>query len=422
MLLSSWADRPLQRALWDTPACAALGRTNELRLFEEEAALSAKTTSLCWGGLWVVTAASESKEEKGLTQLMGAHLLSVVLVFVSKLANRFLCCWFYVLRMISVPQCATASHRVVTEAVVCRGSVQNHLLNRNLLMRHAQCGCCVIPFLALNGNITETFCWNGSCWSQSSNGSVKELKIRESVVAPSPLTVGLLCSALGPSFGKNRQINAKGVAGQQNYCCSGKTSTLHFLAVWAVHVSGLFFMLQWFLHSSPLSPSGFGPFRNYLPVHTKGKTRKYKAVPWEQQGPGCQWGDAQAVVPRADATCLTVFSASVLLGYLFEGKSAVLPWSLQVLDCGPADWFTAGTSAAAELSVITALLPVTLLKRALSVMLFCGVTNDPLFILGSCSAAALWGRLMLHTQHQAPGKICYHKHCKRALAGRCECC
>lgn len=95
------------------------------------------------------------------------------------------------------------------------------------------------------------------------------------------------------------------------------------------------------------------------------------------------------MVPRADATCLTVFSASVLLGYLFEGKSAVLPWSLQVLDCGPADWFTARTSAAAELSVITALLPGTLLKRALSVMLFCGVTNDPLFTLGSCSAAAL---------------------------------
>lgn len=92
------------------------------------------------------------------------------------------------------------------------------------------------------------------------------------------------------------------------------------------------------------------------------------------------------MVPRADATCLTVIAASVLLGYLFKGKSA---WSLQVLDCGPADWFTAGTSAAAELSAIAALLRVTLLKRALSVMLFCGITNDPLFTLESCSTAAL---------------------------------
>lgn len=231
------------------------------------------------GVLWVVTAASESKEEKGLTQLMGAHLLSVVLGFVSKLANRFLRCWFYMLRMISVPQCATASHRVVTEAVVCRGSVQNHLLNRNLLMRHAQCGCCVIPFLSLNGNITETFCWNGSCWSQSSNGSVKERKIRESVVAPSPLTVGLLCSALGPSFGKNRQIDTKAVAGQQNCCCSGKTSTLHFLAVWAVHVSGLFFMLQWFLHSSPLSPSVLGHFGIIFLYVQRGKLVNIKQCP-----------------------------------------------------------------------------------------------------------------------------------------------
>lgn len=63
-------------------------------------------------------------------------LLSVVLVlvFIGELAERSSHCWFYVLLMMCVLQCATASRHVVTEVMVCRGSVQKDLLNRNLLI------------------------------------------------------------------------------------------------------------------------------------------------------------------------------------------------------------------------------------------------------------------------------------------------
>lgn len=40
----------------------------------------------------------------------------------------------YVLLMMCVLQCATASYPVVTEVIVCQGLLQKHLFNRNLLM------------------------------------------------------------------------------------------------------------------------------------------------------------------------------------------------------------------------------------------------------------------------------------------------
>lgn len=263
-----------------------------------------------------------------------------------------------------------------------------------------------IPFLLLNGNITEMLCWYRSCWSQSSNDSVKDLKIYESMVPPSPLIAGLLWSAFGLSLGKNGQINTEGVTGQRNCRCSGRILTFYLLAVWAVYVSGLFVMLQWFTEtsSSPYSPSGFGLFQNYLPVGAKERSHGYKAVPWEQQRPGPRLGNGQAVVPRQGwyhmscrssyfcfcSSCVLIIWGKISCPALFTAGFG--SWATRLVCC----WY----NAAAELSTIATLLPVTLLKRALFVMLSYGYNKWPTFHSGEllCSCTVR----VAHAPHAVP--------------------